>query len=380
MKIELEQIDPNPERDFGINPIDKDQVRKLRASIRELGFWNNIVVRKHPEERGRYQLAYGHNRLEAAKKEGETTADLPVLELDDDAMKHIMDAENATQRTLTSGAAADSVASAVRRLALAIAEGNIGKLFPKSSARTVESIAGRFTERGEIGKGLVHAYINMAKDPEVERDEDDLFPLGDVQTQNALVFKSGLAAKLYRAAKKSASPEAAKRIEQAIQALGKRELVTPTLDAKLGSAFQNTHQQRVFVSTLEEMEKATGLKVPVDKQLALAEKVMAVASAGENETGNKVAASEVASRVREQFTKVAKKRRAEEDREADEKLISEQRARIERGKAVTMFLDKNTLSYGWTALGHKDFTRDEIARLRAWWSEAKRLGSTIEKL
>ncbi len=50
---DLERYPPNP-----------DQVTKLVASIGRTGFWNNLVVRPHPEREGRYQLAYGHYRLE----------------------------------------------------------------------------------------------------------------------------------------------------------------------------------------------------------------------------------------------------------------------------------------------------------------------------
>jgi ParB family chromosome partitioning protein len=42
------------------------------ASIDDTGFWDNILVRPHPEKPGFYQLAYGHTRLEAAKRCGVT--------------------------------------------------------------------------------------------------------------------------------------------------------------------------------------------------------------------------------------------------------------------------------------------------------------------
>jgi len=45
---------------------DDDNYRALRASIAAKGQDSPILVRPHPEERGRYQVAFGHRRLRAA--------------------------------------------------------------------------------------------------------------------------------------------------------------------------------------------------------------------------------------------------------------------------------------------------------------------------
>ncbi len=383
MKVRLDVIDPNPERDFGINPIEPEQVKKLRASIRDLGFWNNIVVRKHPTAKGRYELAYGHTRLEAAKREGETEADIPVLDLDDDQMKHIMDAENATQRAYTSAAAADSVASAVRRLCVAIAEGHLAKIFARSSQKSNDTIQGQFLQRGEIGERLVYNYINRQHNPDAAPGDDDkdLFPHGDIRTHLSVLFKSGEIPKLYKAARKTVGPEAAARINAALAALEKRDLVIPQVDGALRSAFDNTHQLKTFVATVQEMEKATGLKVPVEKQRELAEKVKGVARAGAGSMGEKKAtAAVIATRTREQFAKAIKSRNKAEDRERDASRVEAERFRIERGKAVSLMLDKNTLSYCWKALAFTGHTQDEVARMRGWWKDAQLVGASIERL
>lgn len=61
--IQIDAIDPNPHRDLDHNPISESQIEKLIDSISRNGFWNNLVIRPHPTEEGRYQIAYGHNRL-----------------------------------------------------------------------------------------------------------------------------------------------------------------------------------------------------------------------------------------------------------------------------------------------------------------------------
>ena len=65
MKILVSQIDPNPHRDLERNPISEEQVAKIIESMKQTGFWDNVVVRPHPQAAGRYQLAYGHNRIAA---------------------------------------------------------------------------------------------------------------------------------------------------------------------------------------------------------------------------------------------------------------------------------------------------------------------------
>src|SRR5215471_13922341 len=62
--VSLDLIDPNPFRDFELHPIDPGQVERLKASIGADGFWASVVARKVNK---RYQLAFGHHRIEAAR-------------------------------------------------------------------------------------------------------------------------------------------------------------------------------------------------------------------------------------------------------------------------------------------------------------------------
>ena len=113
MMIKLEAVEYNPYRDLALDPINKDTVDKMKASITDLGFWGGLAVRKVGTK---YQLAFGHHRLEALRELGWEKADLNVVRYDEDQMVRAMVVENATQRGAEGGATIDSVAGIVRRI------------------------------------------------------------------------------------------------------------------------------------------------------------------------------------------------------------------------------------------------------------------------
>ena len=73
------------------NPIDRAKVEALKTSIKDTGFWDNILVRK---KNGKYQIAYGHPRLLAIRELGIEKIEAPVRDLEDAAMLRIMAEEN----------------------------------------------------------------------------------------------------------------------------------------------------------------------------------------------------------------------------------------------------------------------------------------------
>jgi len=70
--IRINLIDPNPHRDLKIRPLFEETLVKLAESIKERGIIQPIKLRKHPNVEGRYQQAFGHHRLEAARLAGRT--------------------------------------------------------------------------------------------------------------------------------------------------------------------------------------------------------------------------------------------------------------------------------------------------------------------
>lgn len=117
MLIEISKLNPNPYRDFDLYPYDEEQIAKLMNSLKSDGQWQTVPARKDPSNKGFYQLAAGHHRVEAMRRLGEMQADVTLESHSDDGMLSIMIQENATQRGQNSAAILDSVAAAMKRIA-----------------------------------------------------------------------------------------------------------------------------------------------------------------------------------------------------------------------------------------------------------------------
>ncbi len=128
MLVELADLEPNPFRDFAIDPIDPERVNLLAASIQEDGSWGGVVCRR---SNGAAEIIAGHHRVRAAQQAGLTEADVHVGDFDDVAAIRVYAVENSTQRGNTGTALAGSIASAVRFLAKAVWIGSISTIVEK---------------------------------------------------------------------------------------------------------------------------------------------------------------------------------------------------------------------------------------------------------
>ena len=93
MKVKLKNIRENPHRDYNLNPLNAEKVNKLKESIEETEFWDNILARKKGDS---YELAYGHHRVQALKEifDEDYLIEIIVRDLNDDDMLKIMINEN----------------------------------------------------------------------------------------------------------------------------------------------------------------------------------------------------------------------------------------------------------------------------------------------
>jgi hypothetical protein len=93
MKVQIKNLKPNPYRDMENYPIKLDKIQHLSNSIKQTGFWDNVIARK---SNGEIQIAYGHHRLEALKKVMKPTDEIevPIKDLTDALMIQIMAKEN----------------------------------------------------------------------------------------------------------------------------------------------------------------------------------------------------------------------------------------------------------------------------------------------
>jgi hypothetical protein len=119
MILKLKSILPNPFRDLKTNPLLEEKIVGLMDSITLTGFWENVVVRKNSE--GKYELAYGHHRLDAAIRSGIVEADFIVKKFDDAKMIQVMDNENRE----TYGSTPQSLIESVRAVVQSLAKGSI---------------------------------------------------------------------------------------------------------------------------------------------------------------------------------------------------------------------------------------------------------------
>ena len=94
MKIKVKDLEANPYRNIAKYPIDRAKVDALKTSIKETTFWDNILVRPHPKDKDKYQIAYGHHRHIALKELELKEVDIPVRKLTDAQMLKIMAEEN----------------------------------------------------------------------------------------------------------------------------------------------------------------------------------------------------------------------------------------------------------------------------------------------
>jgi len=125
MNIALSDIESNPNRDLNFNPLHEEKLVALMASINETGFWSNVIVRPHPEKKGKYQLSYGHHRLESAKRCGIKEAEFVVRNLDDNFMIKMMEAENSEDYRYCPLSLLESCRAVVN----ALAEGRIASFY-----------------------------------------------------------------------------------------------------------------------------------------------------------------------------------------------------------------------------------------------------------
>src|ERR1035437_5899337 len=119
MKLKFKDVLSNPYRDLKGNPLLKEKIAELVASINTTGFWDNVVVRKN--KAGKYELAYGHHRVAAAIEAGLESADFIVKDLSNALMIQIMDNENRE----TYASSPDSLIEVVKAVVQALAEGTI---------------------------------------------------------------------------------------------------------------------------------------------------------------------------------------------------------------------------------------------------------------
>jgi ParB/RepB/Spo0J family partition protein len=89
--VPIEAVDANPFRRLGDYPYVERKLEALQQSIKEVGLWEGVIARKAGN---RYQIAFGHHRIEAARQLKIKSIPMVVRDLDDKQMLQFMGREN----------------------------------------------------------------------------------------------------------------------------------------------------------------------------------------------------------------------------------------------------------------------------------------------
>ena len=91
LSVPIDVIDANPFRLLAHYPYNEHKLETLQRSIADVGLWEGVIAR-HKENR--YEIAFGHHRIEAARRSGLAKVMLIVRDLNDEQMLQFMGREN----------------------------------------------------------------------------------------------------------------------------------------------------------------------------------------------------------------------------------------------------------------------------------------------
>ena len=89
--VSVESIESNPFRMAGKYPLKAHTVDALVRSIKEVGLWEGVIARKRGSK---YEIAFGHHRVAAAKKCKLSRVTIIIRDLTDEQMIQFMGREN----------------------------------------------------------------------------------------------------------------------------------------------------------------------------------------------------------------------------------------------------------------------------------------------
>ena len=305
MKIHVSRIDPNPFRDFDIDPINPERVNKLTKSIHDHDFWNGLIVRCGPivDNEESFHLIFGHHRLEAAKAAGIEYIQAPVVRWNDDRVIKAMAAENATQRETNFSACANDVAAAMEHLGYQLLVNekcpkHLGKIFP--SSKSFDVAKGMFLKGNGLGKDIVNRYF------------EETLSMGDIREAIVELKASGKYGEITRKAIDRAANEGHIHPEP------ENCDDIPTFDMAVGQVFPQTSHLRAFrTAVTTDLAKKY---VPVEKQVQLAKDIRKFVEEQDHnssvtEAGIKKATSQSLQTILGIETKEARTVRDKDDRE-----------------------------------------------------------------
>lgn len=89
--VAISQIDPNPYRDLPTFPWIERKIEQLQRSFKDVGVWEGVIARPN---KTRFQTAFGHHRVEAARRNKLKDIPLIIRPLSEQQMLQFMGREN----------------------------------------------------------------------------------------------------------------------------------------------------------------------------------------------------------------------------------------------------------------------------------------------
>lgn len=115
--IAIDKIDPNPWRHLETYELSEEKIEELIESIKKTGFWKTVAGRPNPEDKERVQIAFGHHRVEAARRLGLKSLLIDVQDLTDEALIQMMASENSATFSSNPFVSAGAIAAVVEAYA-----------------------------------------------------------------------------------------------------------------------------------------------------------------------------------------------------------------------------------------------------------------------
>ena len=133
--IPLDQLIPHPDNP---NRMSRANFSKLMRHIKQAEYYEPLVVRRHPQQRGCFQIINGHHRCAALKKLGHPTAQAVVWDVDDEQADILL----ATLNRLGGRDVLDRKLAILRRLSNKHSARDLAKLLPQTKGQ-LERLTGR---------------------------------------------------------------------------------------------------------------------------------------------------------------------------------------------------------------------------------------------
>jgi flagellar biosynthesis GTPase FlhF len=150
--VPLDKVLDSPFRNKKRNPIDPNKVEHIAESSTTTGFWKGIQGREVKD--GFVQIAFGHHRVDAARKLGLKEIPIEVLELSDSDMLKLMSRENLRGDL---PAAIEIVEATVK--ALGVGTVQVEEVDPKTRKDVLRYAPSFIPGKGCGEPGLPHAYF-----------------------------------------------------------------------------------------------------------------------------------------------------------------------------------------------------------------------------